>query len=691
MMKRLLACISISVLSMMSVGPRGVADAATTAGTIELSASSYSVGQSTGALKVTVNRSGGSTGTASVRYGTSYGTALDGIDYGNTYGTLTWANADASPKTFTVPILEKNILTVNRSLSVSISSASNATLGSPAKATLTIIADKASDLAFATSSYTVAQNAGFVKITVNRTNGSNGNTTVAYMTAFGTAYDNVNYGHTTGLLTWANGDTASKTFTVPILDTTPITTNKSFSVKLYNPTVGVLGNPSTSTVTITPTAGVVSTPAVGELKLAAPSTTVPQTVGDVTMTINRTGGSSGAVSVGYATTNGSAVAGTNFTAVKGTMDWADGDEAAKTFKVAINAAAPFTGTKAFAVALSSPGGGATLTTPSTTSVTIAGSSTAGLSPPSGLTMTGQTANSVSLSWPAASAGQNPISHYHIYRNGSSYATSTTTSYVDGSATNATNAVGPGTTYSYAVAAVDSQGNESAKTAGMTFWVYYNGVYNWTIDYSYGCTINYKNSAAAPEEGPYAVSVTALGVNGGFQPVSSGATPTDDFEGSAFNYLLVDLKPTRANQSWYAGADAAGDIGIVPTFSIMPYGPAPVVGKWATYKIPLSAFHIGKASFTGSISGTTLTVTAVGSGVIAPGMDLTGSGIQAGTRIVSPNTNGGKGVYQLTKSQTVGSTTIEGNNYALYKFNIVDASGAGAGNVYYLDNMRFTVN
>jgi hypothetical protein len=293
-----------------------------------------------------------------------------------------------------------------------------------------------------------------------------------------------------------------------------------------------------------------------------------------------------------------------------------------------------------------------------------------------------------LSWTAPSTA---AASYKIYRNGASYATSTTTSYKDQNATNATNASGPATTYSYAVAAVDANGNESAQTTDMTFWVYNNGVYNWTVDYSYGCVINYKDTAGGPEEGPYDVSVTALGTDGGFQPVSSGLTPLDDFEGSAFKYIQVDLKPTRANQSWYAGADAAGDIGIVPTFSIMSYGPAPVVGKWATYKIPLSAFNIGKASFTGSISGSTLTVTAVASGVIAPGMQLTGSGIAPGTRILNPNTNGGKGTYQLNNSQSVNSTAIVGNNFALYKFNIIDASGAGSGNVYYLDNMRFTEN
>ena len=69
-----------------------------------------------------------------------------------------------------------------------------------------------------------------------------------------------------------------------------------------------------------------------------------------------------------------------------------------------------------------------------------------------------------------------------------------------------------------------------------------------------------------------------------------------------------------------------------------------------------------ASFTGSISGTTLTVTAIGSGAIAIGQTLAGTGITAGTTIVGFNTGAGGnvnevGTYTITPSQTAASTTI----------------------------------
>ena len=68
-----------------------------------------------------------------------------------------------------------------------------------------------------------------------------------------------------------------------------------------------------------------------------------------------------------------------------------------------------------------------------------------------------------------------------------------------------------------------------------------------------------------------------------------------------------------------------------------------------------------AVFTASITLTDMTVSAVASGTIYPGMTITGTGVTAGTRIVSQTsgTTGGTGVYVVSVSQTVASTTITG--------------------------------
>lgn len=71
--------------------------------------------------------------------------------------------------------------------------------------------------------------------------------------------------------------------------------------------------------------------------------------------------------------------------------------------------------------------------------------------------------------------------------------------------------------------------------------------------------------------------------------------------------------------------------------------------------------IKNAVVTGSIAGTTLTVTAAGTPGLTAGQVLTGTGVTAGTRVVQQltGTTGGIGTYQVDETQTVASTAITG--------------------------------
>lgn len=61
-----------------------------------------------------------------------------------------------------------------------------------------------------------------------------------------------------------------------------------------------------------------------------------------------------------------------------------------------------------------------------------------------------------------------------------------------------------------------------------------------------------------------------------------------------------------------------------------------------------------AVVTGTISGTTLTVTAVTSGVVCQGAAISGSGIAADTYITSAGAGGGTGTYTISTSHTIAS-------------------------------------
>lgn len=90
-----------------------------------------------------------------------------------------------------------------------------------------------------------------------------------------------------------------------------------------------------------------------------------------TIVVTRTGGDTGAVSVTYATSNGTGVAGTDYTPYIGTLTWANGDETPKIFSVTLPTNAnPTDQLKSVDLSLSNPTGGATLGSQSTSVLSI---------------------------------------------------------------------------------------------------------------------------------------------------------------------------------------------------------------------------------------------------------------------------------------------------------------------------------
>jgi len=224
-------------------------------------------------------------------------------------------------------------------------------------------------LQVAKASYTVPVTAGTAAVEVARAGGAAGTVSVNYATLDGTAVAGTVYVATSGSLTWADGDTATKTVSVT-LKNAAITADKTFQVTLSAPAGGAtLGNPAAATVAVTPAGGT----SAGTVALAQASYTVSQATGSAAIKVARAGGSTGAVSVNYATGNGTAMAGTHYTATSGMLNWAAGDAADKTITVPLSATA-FSGSKSFTVTLSAPAGGATLGAPASGTVSITGSS-----------------------------------------------------------------------------------------------------------------------------------------------------------------------------------------------------------------------------------------------------------------------------------------------------------------------------
>lgn len=386
-------------------------------GHVQFSATTFNVTENvaSGTGTLTVTRSGGTDGALSVNYTITGGTATAGADYTVVSGTLSWADGDTAPKTISIPVLNDAAVEGTETVIVALSSPSVANaLGSPAVATLAIGDDETpggfdagggnnnggttpppatpgvGTLQFTATTITVAENAGVATIPVSRTAGTTGVVTVSYYTLAYSATSGADYTGGGGTLTWADGDTADKFITIPILNDAIAEPSEYFKVALQSPgNGGTLGANIEATVNITDDDGTPAggnggnnngggTPVIvvvppgnpGSVQFSAAAITVAENAGNAVLTVSRTGGSDGAVDVNYYTLAGSALSGSDYTYTSGALHWAAGDNQSKTIFVPIINDSNEEPTESFQLTLDSPTGGAVLGAASVATITI---------------------------------------------------------------------------------------------------------------------------------------------------------------------------------------------------------------------------------------------------------------------------------------------------------------------------------
>lgn len=128
-----------------------------------------------------------------------------------------------------------------------------------------------------------------------------------------------------------------------------------------------------------------------------------------------------------------------------------------------------------------------------------------------------------------------------------------------------------------------------------------------------------------------------------------------------NDAVAQIQTAIANAFVGTDGGARAQIGI-EVLASRYYAPILALGTWAqVYSIEIGSINTAAASFTGAISGTTLTVSAVASGTLAVGQTIsdTAGNVVAGTRIIALGTGvGGTGTYVLNNALTVGSTAMK---------------------------------
>jgi hypothetical protein len=216
--------------------------------------SSYRVSEAEGFILLAVIRGDDGNQTESVDFATSDLTAINGVNYTATNGTLTFAPGQRVA-VFTVPILNDGLKQGNRVFRVTLSNPTNQVLGAQRTATVTIV-DNDTGVQFQPfNQYWIAENEGALTLTVVRGNDTNlAPCSVDYAFSNVTAINGVNYLGVNGTLSFGQGE-MTQTLTVPILNDGVPAADKQFKVTLSNPTNAVLGPYATATLTILDTTG----------------------------------------------------------------------------------------------------------------------------------------------------------------------------------------------------------------------------------------------------------------------------------------------------------------------------------------------------------------------------------------------------------------------------------------------------
>ena len=318
-----------------------------------ISIGDVAVDEAAGTATFTVTLNQATTATVSVQYGTGDGTAVAGSDYTGSSGTLTFAPGIVS-QTITVPIADDAVYEGNEDFTVTLSAPVNATIGDgSAVGTITD-----NDIpALAVSSPVVAEGGGFAVFTISLSNASTQATTVSLATTAGTATAGADYSaalevSSDGGATWATASSATiAAGATSVLVRSAITADtideldESFSLTATR-TAGTTSNASaTGSATITDD-DATPTLAIGDV-------TVNEAAGTATFTVTLSAASGLPVTVGFATADGTATAGSDYTAAAGTLSFAPG-VTSQTITVPIVNDAVYEGSEAFTVTLSAP-------------------------------------------------------------------------------------------------------------------------------------------------------------------------------------------------------------------------------------------------------------------------------------------------------------------------------------------------
>lgn len=303
---------------------------------------------SNGLVTITVIRTNGTFGRVTVDWMivtnvASTPRATPGVDYQTdaVRGTLTF-NPGVSSRTFNLFINADSELEFDENIGLVLT---NATAGaklpgglstSIATAQLNIIDNNfpPGRLNFSVDTFSANETDGEATITVTRTGGSENQVSCEFRTFNGRATAPSDYATTNGVLFWDAGDTSPRTFKVRLRLDGEVEGTEVMRLALTNGLVRGLPDNTLLGQRASATLNILDGDNYGFVAFRQPFYQCDENGGAMEITVFRTGGTSGSGSVNYQATADTALPGSDFTPVSGTLNFGPG-EIGKTFQVPI--------------------------------------------------------------------------------------------------------------------------------------------------------------------------------------------------------------------------------------------------------------------------------------------------------------------------------------------------------------------
>lgn len=276
-------------------------------------ATATEAGLTTGIFQVSLNTTNISGSPIVVNYAVS-GSAIAGTDYNTLSGTVSIANGSQTSTIIVTPI-DDNLVEGSESVTVNIVAGTGYTIGASSNATVNIVDNDTASISINSATVTVNEAAGSVFFTVTLTGTVPDGFTVDYTTSNETATAGSDYTANSGTLNFTGTNGQTRAITVPILNDIFVEPSETFIVTLSNVN-------SSGIVNITNAIGRASIVDNDSANITINDVSVNENGGPANFTVTLTGNAVGSFTVDYATSNGTALAGQDYTATNGTLTFA---------------------------------------------------------------------------------------------------------------------------------------------------------------------------------------------------------------------------------------------------------------------------------------------------------------------------------------------------------------------------------